>query len=170
MRRKLYTTATAVALSIAATLTMGTPANASVSSGYISGSGSLLDDLNDEGPIRYGDHSAAVAVWQKILWADGYLGFAHDAAVDCSFGAKTLEATKKWQRDHNLVDDGVPGNKTFAKAGKFLKAAGTNIHGQEIIYYDSPQSSLRYLADRNASGRWIVQVNNAFRLASYSSC
>ncbi|MFC8392797.1 peptidoglycan-binding protein [Streptomyces sp. NPDC057238] len=170
MRRKSYITATAVALSIAGTLTIGTPASATVSGGYISGAGTVLDDLTDEGPVKYGQYSGAVAVWQTILWADGYLGTNHSAAVDCSFGNNTLAATKQWQRDHGLVADGVAGPKTFTKAGQYLRASGTNVYGEDIINYDSPRSSLRHLADRDSSGRWIVWANGGERFASYKYC
>ncbi|MGW4021524.1 peptidoglycan-binding domain-containing protein [Streptomyces sp. NPDC005009] len=170
MRRTSYLTATAVALSIAGTLTIGTPASASVANGYISGAGTILDDLGDEGPVKYGQYNGAVAVWQSILWADGYLGVGKDAAVDCSFGANTLAATKQWQRDHGLVADGVAGPKTFTKAGQYLKAAGKNIYGEDIINYDSPQSTLRHLADRKSNGHWFIWVNGGERAASYKHC
>jgi peptidoglycan hydrolase-like protein with peptidoglycan-binding domain len=132
VRRKIFAAALA-ALSIAGTLVLGTPANATVSQGYIMGSGSVLDDLTDEGPVRQGNYSGAVAVWQAILWADGYLSTGYDASVDCSFGPNTLAATKEWQRDHGLTADGVPGPLTFTKAGQYLKDAGTNIYGERII-------------------------------------
>ncbi|MEV5601686.1 peptidoglycan-binding domain-containing protein [Streptomyces sp. NPDC052299] len=170
MTRKLYVGATAIALALAGALTISTPASASASSGYISGTGSVLDDLNDEGPLHYGDRSGAVAVWQTILWNDGYLGPYAADAVDCSFGADTLAATKKWQKAHGLTADGVPGKNTFTKAGKYLKDAGTNIYGQRIIRYDSPQSSYRPLADRDASGHWIVWIGTTERHAYYDHC
>ncbi|MFC8538275.1 peptidoglycan-binding protein [Streptomyces sp. NPDC057249] len=169
MKRKLYTGVTAIALSLAGALTLSAPAHASASSGYVSGTGSVLDDLNDEGPLHYGDRSGAVAVWQRILWNDGYLG-SNDSTVDCSFGPDTLAATKKWQKAHGLTADGVPGKNTFTKAGKYLKDAGTNIYGRRIIRYDSPQSTYRPLADRDSNGRWVVWIGSEQRRASYSSC
>ncbi|MFD7688975.1 peptidoglycan-binding protein [Streptomyces sp. NPDC059781] len=77
-------------------------------------------------------------MWQTILRADGYLGTNHSVAVDCSFGANALAATKQWQKDHGLVADWVAGPKTFTKAGQYLRADGTNIYGEDIINYDYP--------------------------------
>ncbi|BFO14212.1 hypothetical protein SHKM778_06000 [Streptomyces sp. KM77-8] len=78
------------------------------------------------------------AVWQTILRADGYLGTNHSVAVDCSFGADTLAATRQWQKDHGLVADWVARPKTFTKAGQYLRADDTNIYGEDVINYDSP--------------------------------
>jgi hypothetical protein len=85
-------------------------------------------------------------------------------------GANTLAATEQWQRDHGPVADGVAGPKTFTKAGQYLKAAGKNIYGEDIVNYDSPRSTLRHLADRDASGRWIVWAHGGERSASYKYC
>jgi hypothetical protein len=146
-----------------------------VSNGYISGSGSLLDDLGDEGDIYQGNISGATAVWQAILWSDGYLDWAYDTSVDCHFGADTKAATVKWQADHGLSADGIVGPKTFSAAGKYLIDAGLDAtdSNKRIVEYDSPKSSLRFIAERNeTNGRWMVMIGGSatWRYASYTSC
>ncbi|MEU1601432.1 peptidoglycan-binding domain-containing protein [Streptomyces sp. NPDC005708] len=156
-------------------LAFDTTAHAAVSNGYISGSGSVLDDLNDEGSIYQGNISGATAVWQAILWSDGYLNWDYASSVDCDFGPATKAATVAWQRDHGLSADGIPGPKTFSAAGKYLIDAGLSAtnSNMRIIEYDSPQSSLRFIAERNeTNGRWLVMIgsSSAWRYASYTSC
>jgi hypothetical protein len=174
VRRKL-TAAALVILSVTGVLASGVTAQASVSNGYISGSGSLLDDLGDEGDIYQGNISGATAVWQAILWADGYLDTAYATSVDCHFGSATKAATQEWQGDHSVDDDGIVGPKTFAAAGKYLIDAGLSAtnSNMRIVEYDSPRSSLRFIAERNeTSGRWLVMIGSSatWRYASYTSC
>ena len=56
--------------------------------------------------IKSGSKGAVVKVWQIIV----------GASPDGDFGAKTVAATKKFQKDHGLSQDGVVGDKTW-KAG-----------------------------------------------------
>ncbi|WP_051865685.1 peptidoglycan-binding protein [Streptomyces griseus] len=174
MRRK-FTAAALAILSVTGLLASSATAHASVSNGYISGSGSLLDDLGDEGDIHPGNISGATAVWQAILWADGYLDFSYASSVDCNFGPATKAATKAWQADHDLDDDGIVGKKTFSAAGKYLIDAGLSAtnRNMRIVEYDSPKSSLRVIAQRNeTNGRWLVMIGSSatYRYASYTSC
>jgi peptidoglycan hydrolase-like protein with peptidoglycan-binding domain len=43
------------------------------------------------------------------------VGLGYQIAVDGSFGAKTEEAVKQYQRDHGLKEDGSVGRKTRSK-------------------------------------------------------
>ena len=62
--------------------------------------------------LKKGSEGERVENWQKFLnWYEGY-----GLKPDGKFGALTKEATKDFQRDHGLVDDGVVGPKTIAKA------------------------------------------------------
>ena len=68
-------------------------------------------------PIRYGEYSDRVALWQKFL---NYNGFKCGDA-DGKFGAKTLAATKDFQIKYKLGVDGIIGKKTLAKAEEIKK-------------------------------------------------
>ncbi|MET0423277.1 MAG: peptidoglycan-binding domain-containing protein [Actinoplanes sp.] len=114
---------TVAALGIATLGVIGawaSPASASVSQGYIAGSGVLTDDWGDEGPISTTKraYSGATLVWQHVLQADGFLGSSGD---DCRFGPNTDSATRAWQRWKNLDDDGEVGPLTFGKADDNLR-------------------------------------------------
>lgn len=63
-------------------------------------------------PIRHGEYSDRVVLWQKFLnWAGYNCGTA-----DGQFGDKTLEATKAFQSKNGLTVDGEVGSKSLAKA------------------------------------------------------
>ncbi|MFF4759798.1 peptidoglycan-binding protein [Streptomyces sp. NPDC001292] len=87
---------------------------------YVYGAGIFSDDWGDEGVLSTSTHtySNATCLWQKILWADGYLPYLSD--VDGIFGSKTKSATQAWQRFHQLNDDGVVGKATFSMANGAL--------------------------------------------------
>ena len=68
-------------------------------------------------PIRYGEYSNRVVLWQKFL---NYNGFKCGDA-DGKFGAKTLATTKDFQIKYNLGADGIIGKKTLAKAEEIKK-------------------------------------------------
>ena len=66
-------------------------------------------EVYDMPTIKEGSKGKAVKVWQIIL------GFSGED-VDGIFGNQTRKSTEKWQKKHNLVVDGIVGNKTW-KAG-----------------------------------------------------
>lgn len=86
---------------------------------YVRGAGRIADDWSDEGRLSTARHgrSDLVALWQAVLWADGYL---LRSRVDCRFGRATYEATRSWQNNHGLTPDGIVGAKTFGSAGSRL--------------------------------------------------
>lgn len=63
--------------------------------------------------LKKGSRNEYVKHWQMLLNLNGY----DCGAVDSIFGAKTEKAVKAWQRDHNLVADGIIGPKTWASIG-----------------------------------------------------
>ena len=68
-------------------------------------------------PIRHGEYSDRVVLWQKFLnWAGCDCGQA-----DGQYGDMTLEATKLFQKNNGLVVDGEIGSKTIAKAKEIKK-------------------------------------------------
>jgi hypothetical protein len=153
MRFKSLLASLAVVASATTALTvLADPAYANTSSGYISGSGVVTDDLNDEGTLSTTQHNfnGAVWLWQSILIADGYLT---TAGRDCQFGAGTKAATKLWQTAHDLDDDGVVGPKTFAAAGKNWKLYAYDEDDQIYTarYYGSKSS---FPAERMLNGRY----------------
>ncbi|WP_234533786.1 peptidoglycan-binding domain-containing protein [Streptomyces shenzhenensis] len=124
--------ATALAGGVAAATT---PASASTSQGYITaGSGAITSDWSDEGNLSTTSHahSNATALWQAVLYADGYLTAS---GIDCKFGPSTKAATKKFQSHfHAGTADGIAGKKTFSNADNRL------VHdyvsgGYEVAHY-----------------------------------
>lgn len=67
--------------------------------------------------IKKGSKGNAVKLWQKFLNWFGKYGLA----VDGVFGAKTVSATKKFQKSQGLTQDGIAGPKTLAKAKAYVK-------------------------------------------------
>ncbi len=62
--------------------------------------------------IKKGSNSNLVGDWQAFLRGEKlYLG-----AIDNDFGNATDIATKKFQKKHGLLDDGIVGNNTYRKA------------------------------------------------------
>jgi hypothetical protein len=156
--------AAAAAGLLVVTFAWASPASASSSQGYVIGSGSVLDDFNDEGNLSTSSHahSGATLLWQWILYADAVVLGPGD--LDCQFGTKTKQATQAWQREHNLPDDGVVGPATFAAAGKHLTINSNysvTYHG--LIYtagWFRDPSNGRY---QNVGGQWAAYN-------SYSGC
>tara|TARA_R110002020_G_scaffold64898_11_gene171784 strand:+ start:672 stop:1412 length:741 start_codon:yes stop_codon:yes gene_type:complete len=62
--------------------------------------------------LSVGSKGAKVVEWQMFLKSEGYF----HAGVAPVFGPKTYEATRLWQKDHGLKDDGVVGPITLAVA------------------------------------------------------
>lgn len=60
--------------------------------------------------IKKGSSGRAVKIWQVICGAN----------ADGSFGQKTLEATKAFQKNKSLLTDGIVGSKTWAAGFKTL--------------------------------------------------
>ena len=71
--------------------------------------------------IKKDDKGDAVKLWQKFLNWYGKYGLETDSA----FGKLTDEATKKFQKNEGLTEDGVVGPKTRAKANEYKKPVET---------------------------------------------
>ncbi len=130
-RRPFWMAPLAMVIAVGAIFT-SSPAQASISQGYVAGSGVRTDDWGDEGEISTNSYrnSGATGLWQWVLYADGAIesnGGAFDQAdIDCDFGPNTVAATKSWQRDHDLTDDGRVGVNTFSKADNNLVGISNN--------------------------------------------
>jgi peptidoglycan hydrolase-like protein with peptidoglycan-binding domain len=79
--------------------------------------------------LKLGSVGAAVAEWQRVLLADGYdLG---PSGADGQFGARTLDASRAWQKAHGLTADGIVGAGTRGaiKASRQLVVIGDTRFG-----------------------------------------
>jgi len=170
LRDRAVAMATTVA-TIGALVIAAAPASASVSQGYVAGSGTWTDDWADEGPISASTRSYnnVVAMWQMILWADGYIARSE---VDCRFGPVTTAATKRWQSARGLVSDGVVGPKTLAKAATRLGVYETD----DWYYYDGAGTEIIHFG-RLGNGRWDMSLGPdlewqvlSYTSATFSTC
>lgn len=74
---------------------------------------SLFDvKINQNRSYKLEDEGEDVKALQRLLIQKGYLGSKYDTGY---FGSLTLEAVKKFQKDHNLKVDGIAGKKTLEK-------------------------------------------------------
>lgn len=67
--------------------------------------------------LKKGSEGDSVKNWQKFLNWYGAFGLIADG----KFGSLTKEATKTFQADHGLTQDGIAGPKTIAKAKTYKK-------------------------------------------------
>ncbi|MFG3604158.1 peptidoglycan-binding domain-containing protein [Micromonospora chersina] len=136
-----------------------TPALASASSGYISGSGAVNDDFGDEGTLRRGNayaNSGATGLWQTILYADGFLT---QDQIDCQFGPATETATKNWQSAYGLTADGIVGTGTFGRADVNLFQEGS--HGSYlVIRYSGARRAVYFERLESSGGRYLFRNAN----------
>lgn len=139
------------------------PADGSValagSEDAISGSGAWQDDWNNEGVIATNSYanSNVAAMWQQILWADGFLNWGD---IDCHFGSKTRDATVKWQRHWNVDDDGKVGRETFTKAATFLRGVQG---GFRYVGVDGKYISF----SRSSNGKWNMSISGDWKTVWY---
>jgi len=70
--------------------------------------------------LKLGSRGAAVKELQRFLNDKLNLGLKLDGIL----GAKTIAVIKKWQKDHNLVADGLIGNKTKAMMNEQAETGG----------------------------------------------
>lgn len=60
--------------------------------------------------IKKGDKNKFVGILQRMLIAKGYMPSKSDDSI---FGSKTFEAVKTYQKDHELMVDGIVGKNTW---------------------------------------------------------
>jgi peptidoglycan hydrolase-like protein with peptidoglycan-binding domain len=159
-RMLLRRVAGTLAAVVAAGVMVATPSHATGAA--ISGTNDPLDDWGDEYIVSQTSYnnSNVTAMWQQILWAEGYLEWAD---IDCQFGPNTTAASKKWQADHGLDPDGLIGRNTWTVAA------------QEHLQMVSP-TTLRYngYADRyinfqrpEAGGNWSMSISGDWEVLWY---
>lgn len=156
---------------------------ASVSEGFVAGSGVVTDDFGDEGPVDSNSHphSLAVGMWQAILFADGAVeqnGTAFDASdIDCEFGPNTTAATQNWQRTEGISPaDGSAGPQTLGHADDFLFIESSTSTQSVVRYFGLVHDLLFIRKEGSGSanhGYQAIGVDGKLRVISYgtiSSC
>lgn len=161
MSLRAKATAISVATVIVGSIALSTtPASAAVSNGYISGTGDYRDDWTNEGPISESSNSVsnATALWQAILYADGFLSYS---GIDCDFGPATYSATRSWQAYAGVSVDGIAGPNTLGTANEFVVPADGG------GYYYWGRNHVITLT-RNSDGQWGMTLGSDHHLLSYT--
>lgn len=175
--------ATAVAALFTGGLALAAPAaQATTGTGYVDGKGTWTDDWTNEGTLSTASHAKgnAVALWQKILWADGVKeqnGSKFDYAdIDGKFGPNTKYATKQWQKLMNsklnagITVDGIVGPKTFRFANKYLfrndfsNTDGAGYYSGYAHEFNLKRSGNKYSIWINSSKGWKVVYYNTLNV------
>jgi hypothetical protein len=159
------------ALTVATVALSTSPASASGTySGraYVYGAGAFTDDWDDEGIVDTNDNSSsnATCVWQKVLWANGYLPWS---GIDGAFGNTTKAATLNYQTDNRLQADGSAGKSTWAWAalGQLSYVSGSTDAGESLsLQYSGSHGSFSLIRDANGTYQFWDQ-DGVKRLAGY---
>jgi peptidoglycan hydrolase-like protein with peptidoglycan-binding domain len=85
-----------------------------------------------DGVLQEGDHGAAVTSLQQQLAALGY----YRGSIDGVFGQDTTEAVLRFQRDRNLVADGIAGTQVYQALGS-SPSPGYQPSGRQLGVGDS---------------------------------
>ncbi|MFF9192629.1 peptidoglycan-binding domain-containing protein [Streptomyces rochei] len=155
----------AAAAALFATAVASPQAQANAQEGYLLGKGVITNDWGDEGILSTTsyNHTDVVAVWQAVLFADGYLDGAEDR--DCWFGPTTRAATIEWQRDRGLTADGEVGPETFGYADNWLSLDGEN------VTYDGAVRNLTHGLTRDSTtGIYSFSPGSAISYTSANAC
>ncbi|MBO1331395.1 peptidoglycan-binding protein [Streptomyces sp. VRA16 Mangrove soil] len=148
---------------------------------YVTGGGTFTDDFGDEGILQVGGPegsrgSNAICLWQRILWAHGYLA---ETEIDGIFGLKTQDATKKLQRWFGLTADGSVGKGTWGAVDSWSGAglryvSGSEADGQNLyLQYQGPYSGYHLPLTRDQYGHYLfIDRKGNVRAAGYdyNSC
>jgi peptidoglycan hydrolase-like protein with peptidoglycan-binding domain len=168
----------AVAVAVLVAVSLAQPASATASRGYVDGFGpDYRSDLIDEATLSNGGaywRSNYAALWQMILWADGFLT---PAQVDCRFGPQTEAATRAWQARLGVPQTGRFDDASQTAAGRWLRSAG-DAAGEYYYYLGSAEDGAgqfrRFQIHRwppsttNTSGRWDVNYFGDWRGTWYT--
>lgn len=105
--------------------------------------------------LQYGMEGEAVKQWQLKLVKLGYLSKSAYATGPGTFGPKTQEATKKFQKDHGLESSGAAGPKTQAAMAKMVAAFDTyqkttlkrGMEGEAVLVWQRRLVRMGYLTE-----------------------
>lgn len=150
------------ALTAAVLAVSTTPAAASGSySGlpFVYGAGVFEDDWNNEGVVDIDTNkiSNATCLWQKVLWANGYLSSTSD--IDGDFGPQTQTATANWQAAAGLANDGSAGKASwnYAASGQIDYVSGSEASGASLTLKYNGYNPRTY----TWTGRTFTMTRNA---------
>lgn len=121
---------------------------------YVRGGGTVTDDWDDEGllgenlPVR----SDLAAMWQTVLWADGYLDRSR---IDCHYSKRTRRATRAWQSNHALPADGIVGPQSFGRATERLVRRGG------MVVFKGERHEVPFKLARD--GRYLVEDSGTYK-------
>jgi hypothetical protein len=100
-----------------------------------------------------------VAMWQLMLMSSVSGLGSCDSFVDGVFGSRTAAATRTWQRDHLLTDDGIVGRNTWRKAQSYLVYTHTTANNFDVYYYLGGAGPAVDLARHRDTGVWYFLGN-----------
>ncbi|MFD3519852.1 peptidoglycan-binding protein [Streptomyces sp. NPDC058653] len=118
------------------------------------GDGAPSDDWEDEGLLGESmpPRSDLAALWQTVLWADGYLDRSQ---IDCHYAGATVRATRAWQSNHGLAADGIVGSQTFGRAGERL------VLDKGLVTYRGDDHTVPFR--RADDGQYLVKDSGTYR-------
>lgn len=89
--------------------------------------------------------SDLIALWQTVLWADGYL---RRGDIDCLYAGETLQAHPHVAEQPELGADGIVVPQTLTRAGEQLGESDGEIH------YEGQSTRCRSGEPRTAATWW----------------
>jgi hypothetical protein len=128
------------------------PAFANPSRGYVDGTADQHDDWGDEATLSNGGsywHSNYAALFQTVLWADGFLA---QGQIDCRFGPQTAAAARAWQANFGLPQTGQFDAASRTWADDFIAAEG----GEYFHYIGTGGRTIQF-------HRWGGGVSNPYK-------
>jgi hypothetical protein len=187
LKHALRRSLTAAALAVVTAATCTTPASATPSQGYISGSGTVTDDWYNEGTLSMYNYRTtyAVGLWQRILYAEGAyypVGGAGSIVtpfqkqwIDCDFGSGTRIATQDLQNRWGLEADGYVGPLTLGRADNNLVLIGDYNTATQLVEYRGRAHTVQFLRVKSNGAYQFRRVasdgvtDGGWNTASYST-
>ncbi len=111
--------------------------------------------------LKQGSSGTEVTLLQQLLQNKGYL--AKTIKINGNFGVSTLEAVKKFQKDHSLTAEGLVGPATRAALNATIKTTSTAGKQYVIITLGNTDYARRF-DEPNKMAEWLAKGN--FTVAS----
>ncbi|WP_324789360.1 peptidoglycan-binding domain-containing protein [Streptomyces sp. H51] len=145
---------------------------------YVYGAAGWSDDWDNEGVVDINTNASsnATCLWQKVLWADGYLSSSAD--IDGIFGSRTKTATANWQSDSGVGVDGSAGRDTWSLAAiatiSYVSGGDATAADMTLKYSGwnartHTWTGRNFTMKRDASGNYhFIDGDGAWRKAGYN--
>jgi peptidoglycan hydrolase-like protein with peptidoglycan-binding domain len=91
--------------------------------------------------LRYGSKGDLVKVWQEFLIGENL----YNLRIDGDFGPGTKTGTQKFERQHDLIDDGIVDDELWG----YAMASGLVLSGSRYDFPDKPDFSSMSSSERN---------------------